>query len=50
MPPMEYLLKPGEVRDVVAWLGTLQKDLKVKPGPKPTPYDPKNPPAAPKAN
>ncbi|HVJ47483.1 MAG TPA: HEAT repeat domain-containing protein [Luteolibacter sp.] len=50
MPPMEYLLKPGEVRDLVAWLGTLQKEMKQKPGPKPAPYDPKNPPAAPKAN
>jgi quinoprotein glucose dehydrogenase len=50
MPPMEYLLKPTEVRDLVAWLGTLQKELKQKAGPKPTPYDPKNPPAPPKAN
>ncbi len=51
MPPMEYLLKPAEVRDLVAWIATLQKEPKAqKPGPKPIPYDPKNPPALPKAN
>lgn len=25
MPPMEYLLKPGETRDLVAWMATLNK-------------------------
>jgi len=47
MPPMEYLLKPAEMRDLVAWLVSLEKQPKAqKAGPKPTPYDPANPPKA----
>ncbi len=47
MPPMEYMLKPSEMRDLVAWLESLQKQAKGEKGPgKPMPYDPKNPPKA----
>jgi quinoprotein glucose dehydrogenase len=38
MPPMEYLLKPGEVRDLVAWLATLEKAGSPAPYIAPKPY------------
>jgi quinoprotein glucose dehydrogenase len=38
MPPMDLLLKPGEVRDLVAWLATLQKAAPAPKGPEPKPY------------
>lgn len=40
MPPMEYLLKPGEVRDLVAWLATLEKAAPAPKAPEPKPLDP----------
>jgi len=41
MPPMEYLLKPNEIRDLVAWLESLQKPAKDSHAPAaPTPFDP----------
>jgi quinoprotein glucose dehydrogenase len=41
MPPMEHILKPAEVRDLVAWLGTLKKDAPTAtPKPAPQPYVP----------
>ena len=47
MPPMEYMLKPAEMRDLVAWLESLQKEAKdKKTAVKPIAYDPKNPPKA----
>lgn len=38
MPPMDLLLKPGEVRDLVAWLATLQKSAPAPKAPDPKPY------------
>jgi quinoprotein glucose dehydrogenase len=38
MPPMEYLLKPAEVRDLVAWMATLQKAAPAPKAPEPKPY------------
>ena len=35
MPPMEYLLKPAEVRDLVAWMATLQKAAPAPKAPEP---------------
>ncbi len=40
MPPMEYLLKPAEVRDLVAWLATLEKAAPAPKGAEPKPLDP----------
>lgn len=38
MPPMDLLLKPGEVRDLVAWLATLRKSPPAPKAPDPKPY------------
>jgi len=38
MPPMDLLLKPAEVRDLVAWLATLQKAAPSPKSPAPKPY------------
>lgn len=44
MPPMEQALKPAEVRDLVAWLGTLtEEQASPSPKPVPQPYLPKIP-------
>ncbi|WAC18795.1 HEAT repeat domain-containing protein [Luteolibacter sp. SL250] len=41
MPPMEHILKPTEVRDLVAWLDTLEtEDPSPTPKPAPQPYVP----------
>ncbi len=40
MPPMEYLLKPAETRDLVAWMTTLKKAAPEIRAPEPKPLDP----------
>jgi quinoprotein glucose dehydrogenase len=39
MPPMEGMLKPSEVRDLVAWLATLEKGQTPPKAPAPRPLD-----------
>jgi quinoprotein glucose dehydrogenase len=38
MPPMEYILKPTEMRDLVAWLASLEKGGKTEKPAEPQPY------------
>ncbi len=46
MPSMEHLLKPEEMRDLVAWLDTLKQEPKKSERPTPEPVDPSKLPGA----
>lgn len=46
MPPMAQLMEPAEIRDLVAWLASLEKKTEETPSPKPEPLDPATLPGA----
>ncbi len=46
MPPMGAMLQPSELRDLVAWLGSLDKEGKKTKSPAPEPVDPSSLPGA----